>query len=573
MRGSLMSWSYAYDPEMWPSLAIVALTCVLGAYSWRRRREPGALPFAFACLFAMLWALGSALEITATDLSGKILWYVFKALWLLPMVCAVTGFVLQYAGLGRWLTRRVVVWLFALPSVLFAALAVTNTGHLLVWPELVGADFAVSAPSTGVVVWVALAYHLLLALFNFAVLGWLFVVSATHRRPVGLMIVGQVVARVAFAFELFGHQRFLTADPEVAAIGVPVTLYAIALFGFHVFDPVPWARAAAIEQMRDAMVVLDPDERIVFANPAAERLLGVPLPALQGRLGTEVLPPAAQLRSGSEPGETTSLRLGVGDAGRDLRVTTTALTDSIGQSVGRMLLVRDVTDEHRVQAYLLDEQRALATLRERERLARELHDSVGQVLGYVSMQAQAADKWLRENDVPRATALIGRLTEVAQQAHADIREAIQALKVAPPATWSFLAALREYAGDFERQHGITTVVTTEENVAAVPFDPGTGVQVLRVVQEAMTNARKHGRPRTVRIHLVNEGSAVRITISDDGEGMVSEVGNGPATGHFGITFMRERMAEIGGSVELSSEPGVGTQVLLRIPLHSQGDGG
>lgn len=561
-----MSWSYSHDPQLWPSMAIVGLTCVLGVYSWRRRHEPGALPFAVACLFATFWALGSVLEISATDPSAKVAWYTFKAVWLLPTVCAITGFVLQYARLGRWLTRHVVLGLFVLPSVLFATLVVTNGSHHAVWPELAVAA-TVYAPSTGVVGWAALGYHTMLGLFNLAVLVRLFLLSNQHRPPVGLMIVGQVVARAAFSFEIVGHQSFLTADPEIAAVGLPFSLYAVALFGFHVFDPVPRARAAAIEQMREAMLVLDPQERLVYANPAAERLLGSSLATLQGRRGSDLLPQGAIPANGGEPGWSASFHVGSPDVGRDFAVTSTVLTDSIGQPLGRMLLARDVTHEHRAQAYLLDQERALAALRERELLARELHDSVGQVLGYVSMQTQAAHKWLRDDNVPRATVLLNRLTEVAQQAHDDIREAILALKAARPGEWSFLANLREYAKDFERQYGITTEVTTGEKVSAEPFEPGTGVQALRVIQEAMSNARKHGRARTIGIRIENEGMTARITVSDDGQGMTSGTDKGPSTGHFGISFMRERMAEVGGSLNVSSQPGEGTRVVLRVPLY------
>lgn len=561
-----MSWSYSHDPQLWPSMAIVGLTCVLGVYSWRRRHEPGALPFAVACLFATFWALGSVLEISATDPSAKVAWYTFKAVWLLPTVCAITGFVLQYASLGRWLTRHVVLGLFVLPSVLFATLVVTNGSHHAVWPELAVAA-TVYAPSTGVVGWAALGYHTMLGLFNLAVLVRLFLLSNQHRPPVGLMIVGQVVARAAFSFEIVGHQSFLTADPEIAAVGLPFSLYAVALFGFHVFDPVPRARAAAIEQMREAMLVLDPQERLVYANPAAERLLGSSLATLQGRRGSDLLPQGAIPANGGEPGWSASFHVGSPDVGRDFAVTSTVLTDSIGQPLGRMLLARDVTHEHRAQAYLLDQERALAALRERELLARELHDSVGQVLGYVSMQTQAAHKWLRDDNVPRATVLLNRLTEVAQQAHDDIREAILALKAARPGEWSFLANLREYAKDFERQYGITTEVTTGEKVSAEPFEPGTGVQALRVIQEAMSNARKHGRARTIGIRIENEGMTARITVSDDGQGMTSGTDKGPSTGHFGISFMRERMAEVGGSLNVSSQPGEGTRVVLRVPLY------
>lgn len=562
-----MNWSPFSHPDLWQPLAIVLLTGFLGWYSWRRRQELGALPFAIACALSVLWAVGSFAEKASSEPGLQIGWFVFKAIWLLPIVCAISSFVVQYAGLGRWLTRGTVLGAFVLPSVVFGTLIATNAVHrLMAQGPFVEGEVVHSGP-LGVAGWAFAAYHALLALFNIAVLVRLYVLSPARRRPVGLIIVGHVIARVGYAFEVYGHLPFVTSDPEVAGVGIPFVLYAVALFGFRVFDPVPQARAAAVEHMRDAMVVLDPQGRIVYANPPGELLLGGPLSDVQGRPAHELLPRGATALAG-ESASSGSFRTGQGEAARDYAVTSTALTDRVGHPLGRMLLVRDVTDEHRAQAYLLDRERAHAALREREHLARELHDSVGQVLGYVSMQTQAAHKWLQAGDVPRASALLNRLTEVAQEAHDDTRESILALKAAPAAGWSFLSALRAYAQDFERQYGIAVAVTTGEGVSAEPFEPGTGVQVLRVIQEAMSNARRHGGARVIDIDIEHVGDNARITVSDDGRGMSARTSPGPTQGHFGITFMRERIAEVGGSMSMWSQEGEGTRITLTIPVNS-----
>ena len=554
---------------MWPSLAIIALTCVLGAYSWTRRRVPGALPFAVACLGAFLWAVGSLLEIAATEPSMKSGWYLFKASWLVPTVGATTVFVLQYARLGHWLTRRVAIWGFVVPSALLVAAMWTNGYHGLAWPQLLPDGPTLYAPSLGIAGWAALVYSVLLTLLNLAVLLHLFVVSPMHRWPAGLMVLGQIFARVAFAYEAFGHDAFFGVDPEIAAVGIPFSLYAVALFGFHLFDLVLQARRAAIQQMREGLLVFDPQGRVAYANPSAEVILGRPLARLHGRLVSHVMPgdPVSVDASDQAWAPPKTLRAGSGEAEREYRISVTDLTDTQGQPLGRMLLFRDITDEHRMQNYLLDEQRALAALRERERLARELHDSIGQVLGYVSLQAQSAHKWLKEGDVPRAAGLLNRLTEVAQEAHADVREAILTLKAASPTAWSFLPTLREYAKDFERQYGIVTEVTVTDGVPDDPFERGAGVQVLRVIQEAMTNARKHSGARALGIHVERTGTAARIRVWNDGTGIDLSVFNNRASGHFGLTFMRERMAEIGGSIEFTSRPGGGTLVDLTVPFH------
>ena len=101
--------SYAYTNFVWPSWFAVVLIAFLGWYAWRHRKITGAVPFAVACFFGVAWSLGSLLGSTALDPGVKIFWLRFVTLWQLPLVTAATCFVLQYAGLGRWLTRRTLI--------------------------------------------------------------------------------------------------------------------------------------------------------------------------------------------------------------------------------------------------------------------------------------------------------------------------------------------------------------------------------------------------------------------------------------------------------------------------------
>ena len=75
-----MTWEYAYSQDLWPAMVSVALTIYLGSFSWHRRKVPGAMAFAVGCFFAMLWSIGSSLEIAALDFSTKVFWVKFHAL-------------------------------------------------------------------------------------------------------------------------------------------------------------------------------------------------------------------------------------------------------------------------------------------------------------------------------------------------------------------------------------------------------------------------------------------------------------------------------------------------------------
>jgi PAS domain S-box-containing protein len=508
------------------------------------------------------------LQTAAVDPGTKIFWLKFVTIWQLPVVTAATCFVLQYGGLSRWLTRRTLA-LLALPPIVSAAFIVTDGLHHLAWSRLAVVDGTVQ-PTLGLSLSGALTYSYLLFVFNIGVLVWLFVRSPRHRAPVALMLLAQVAARVLFAFGVlhFGFPR--EWDPDPIVLGTLFGLYALALFGFHALDPVALARTAVIEQMREGLVVVDVEGRIVDANASAERALGEPLAALRGRAARDVLPVDGDLTEISRP-EAREREFDVVGAAekRHYLLRATPLKDKRGHALGHLLLLQDVTGQAKAQARVIEQERVVATLRERERLARELHDSVGQVLGYLSMQAQTARKRLQDGDDERAESLLVRLTDVAQHAHADVRESILALRTAAAEDWSLLPTLAHYLEDFHAHYGVQAELVVDDGVTEECFPPETGVQLLRVVQEAMTNARRHADACTICITIERADDAARITVSDDGCGFdTAELGSTDAGGHFGLAFMRERMKQIGGSVTIDSQPGSGTRVCFQAPMRT-----
>lgn len=553
--------SYVAAGYLWPSFVSTALIAALAWYGWRRRKTPGALPFVAACLFALAWSIGSLLQAAAVEPDAKVFWLRFVTVWQLPLVTAATCFVLQYAGLGRWLTRRALVVLLT-PPLVYAALILTSSLHGLAWSELSVVDGIVQA-RLGAGLSVLLAYSYALSLFNGGVLLWLFVRSPRHRAPVALMLLAQILARVLFAYGVLGLGFPREWDPDPIVLGILFGFYAVALFRFHGFDPLPLARTAVVEQMHEGIVVTDDRGRIVDANPSAERALGERVGALRGRPARDVVPLDALDGDG---GHEAAFDLGSGAEARRYRLRETQLEDRHGQRLGHLLLLQDVTEQERAREMLLEQERVVATLRERERLARELHDSVGQVFGYLSLQAQTVQKRLRDGDAEQAEALLARLTDVAQHAHADVRESISALRTASSEDWSLLGALERCLEDFRTHYGTRTELHVAEGLTDESIPPETGVQLLRVVQEAMTNARRHGAARAIRVSLARVDGRAHVTVADDGCGFDPERLEADGVAHFGLGFMRERMEQIDGAVTIESRPGDGTRVRLEAPL-------
>jgi signal transduction histidine kinase len=564
---------------LWPYLATMGLLAALSWFAWQRRSVPGARPFVVACLASFLWAGGSAAALAATDPSAKLAWYKFLAVWLLPATTAALCFALEYVQPGRWLTRRNLM-LLAIPSGVALILIVTNDlHHWLLRGFEAGASVALQP---GPAWWPMVGFALSLYLVNLAAFAWLFARSPRHRPPVALMIAGGIAGRLAAIAGLGGELMALRLDLPLLTVLIPSCCYAIALFGFRILDPLPAAVQSAVEQMREGMVVFGPGWQVLGLNPAAEQILGVPASSARGKSWPDLLPGFPDLRarladSSAGPPQkaaaATEVTLATGSAAQHYVLDLSSLLDFRGPIIGYLLLLHDVTEQRRAQAQILEQQRALATLHERERLARELHDGTGQVLGYVSLQTQAIVKWMHEGDTARAEAQLARLTRMAQEAHADLRDSILSLRTGSPECWSLLAALEQHLAAYRENYGICAELIVSPDLAEGDLAPGVSVQLFRVIQEALTNARKHSQTKGVYVTLAREGARATIVVADDGAGFSPEALPADGQKHFGLAFMAERMAQIEGDMAIESEPGAGTRVVLHAPLMTAGEEG
>ena len=213
-------------------------------------------------------------------------------------------------------------------------------------------------------------------------------------------------------------------------------------------------------------------------------------------------------------------------------------------------------------ARLHEEVRTLAVLGERERLAREMHDGLAQVLGYVNTKAQAVKELLRTGQVEAALGQMEQLEEAAQETYEDVREAILALGVDG---WKrpLLETLKAYVDRSVELSGVPTELVVEGK--PTPFNPSIEVQLLRIVQEALSNVRKHAQATRSRVVLTFGPDRTRLMVEDNGRGFDP---NHPTQGpwpHLGLQSMRERASAIGAQFTLETAQGKGTRVILDLP--------
>jgi PAS domain S-box-containing protein len=563
-----MTWPYSYSPDIWLPGFTIFLLIALSIYSWRGRSVPGALPFAIASIFTALWAVGSVLEYAAIDLEVKTSWVRFQAIWQLLATTLVTCFILEFAWPRRWLTRRNLILLFIVPLLNVAAILIDEFYQL----EWLGLKFNGSnLPLYELRSWFFLAYIYGLGLVNLIVFAWLFVHSPRQRWPVFVMAISQIAAGMVFLLEAAGisHSTF---PVEMLAVAVLFFVYAIVRFGFYILNPVPLAHQMALQQMHAGMLVLDSRRQVVSLNPSAERILKMSAGRTQGRPIWELLPDYPDESLADAAKMEIELSFGTEEDIRYYTLTISLLKDWWGFDAGRLLLLHDVTEQKQAQAKLIEQKQALATLQERERLARDLHDTLGQVLGYAGMQIDAAAKLYRDGRGEAATTQLDRLGGLIREAHADVREYIMNLRTTPALHRPFFTAVQQYMEGFTSNYDIQTDLIIDSSWNGTTFSPDMQMQIFRIVQEALTNARKHSNARHVQVKFEAEDGHVCVIIRDDGHGFSSNNLAAVYGQHFGLQFMQERAGQLGGTLQIQSMPGKGTEVVLEVPcLESSGE--
>jgi NarL family two-component system sensor histidine kinase LiaS len=329
-----------------------------------------------------------------------------------------------------------------------------------------------------------------------------------------------------------GHLFAVTEDPNVLAIAAPVT--------------------APDGTFRGALIMVIQNMAMVNTLGQLPALLGVsfacvgPVAVLVGLFFGFLTARGLTRRLGRMA--VTASAWGRGDFSSAIRDNS---PDEIGQ------LAEELNRMSQQLQSLIQTRQQLAGLEERNRLARDLHDSVKQQVFAVSMNLGTVQT-LWERDPAQAREKLEAAMQQARQAQKELAVLIQTLRPAQMQGKGLVQALGEFLRDWQTHSGIQADFQAEEGISL----PDEKEQSLfRVAQEALANAARHSGATNVRVTLAAQGGCVTMTISDDGRGFDPAI----ATAGFGLKSMRERVEAQGGTLEIKSD-GNGTQLAAAIPL-------
>ena len=198
---------------------------------------------------------------------------------------------------------------------------------------------------------------------------------------------------------------------------------------------------------------------------------------------------------------------------------------------------------------------------ERTRIAHELHDSLAQTLASLRFQVRVLDETLHQGDESTTWQQLERIENSLDEANTELRGLIANFR-APAYDHNLLGSIEKIVGQFRNETNIKTYLQKEWSGTSLSRENET--QILRIIQEALWNIRKHSEANTVRIMLRdNIKGKCHILIEDDGIGINKKIYGSPGE-HIGLTIMQERASRLGGTLRVESEPGEGTRIVLEL---------
>jgi signal transduction histidine kinase len=213
-----------------------------------------------------------------------------------------------------------------------------------------------------------------------------------------------------------------------------------------------------------------------------------------------------------------------------------------------------------------NELRQQAIIEERERIAREMHDGIAQLLGYVNTKAMAVRLMLENHKIGGAMKHLLQLEEAARELFVEVRAAILDLKTTDLVRAGLANSLKDYIDQFRRLSDLEVDLMIRPEVAGLELSAEVELHLLRIIQEALSNVRKHASASQAWLSLRVVDQTLELTVGDDGIGFDPQDARSNHRPHFGLSTMQGRAEAIGASFDLDTELNAGTRITIYLPL-------
>ena len=579
---------FQYSPFVIPLLIAGSIAVGLVFYVSRLRSRPGATPLLFLSIATVIWTLGYALEIGGSDLLTKVFWGKVQYVGITGVPLAWMAYALQHADRGDWLTRRRLMLLLIIPvSTLF--LAFTTERHGLIWKATFLDDsgqFLALNLIHGPVFWVYWIYlQILIFIGTVLIIQTLIQRPHLYRKQAAVLLVAGIIPWISNAIYITDLTPFPQLDFTPFAFTLSAVAFTWGISQFQLVDLSPIAREVVMENMRDGVVVLDIENRIVDLNPAAEQLLGIPFGKVVGKGITEPLSVFPELlkRLRTLSPEQAKIVIRGGPDKKYYELHISPLKDHRKKINGRLVVIQDITEFVQARDRALEASRLKSQLL--ARVSHELRTPLGAILGFAELlqdgsygELEEAQKAILAEIIESTYDLTTMVNELLDEAQFESRS-IQ-LQIAP-------FNLKELAHKIEMKMGVLAMnknLTFHLNVD--PHMPtcllGDEFRLRQILVNLIGNAIKFTSQGEVQVKFsFSDENHWSIEVSDTGMGIPKKAHlyifepfrqvDGSITREFGgaglgLSIVKHLSDLMKGQISLKSDGEQGSTFTVLLPL-------
>ncbi|OQY24837.1 MAG: hypothetical protein B6I34_03120 [Anaerolineaceae bacterium 4572_32.1] len=570
-----MNWQYTL--YVIPLLIAAAISLSLVFLAWRRRSAPGAVPFMLLMLAVAEWTLGYALRLSSSDLPAKIFWSQVRYVGIVTVPTTWLVLTLRYTDREKWLTRRNLILLTIEPLVTLL-LVWTNEFHHLIWDEIrleTVDSLQMWSATHGVAFWIHTAYsYLFILLGSFFLLQMLLRSPQLYRGQAAALLVGALAPAAGNVLVTF---NLIPSLLDLTPFGFTIAGLAAAwgLFHFRLLDIVPVARRIIVDSMSDGVIVLDLQNRIVDINPAARRITSRLTSGTLGQTAAQILIEQIENRQDATDSHS-GITLSEGSVRRHYDLRISPLKNQRRQPVGRLLVLRDVTEER-----LLEEMRQDLT----HTMVHDLRNpltTLSMSLGLLDvphsnnlLPKQRAMLEIARTTIEKMTKLVNNILDVSR-----LESGLLPLERAPVLLDDLVDGVLPAQAILAAQKGLRLECDIPSTLPHVWVDARL---IDRVLENLIGNAIKFtpagGR---VEVLAVADSSEVSVSISDTGPGIPPELqsrlfqkfttGEREESGSgLGLVFCKLVIEAHDGRIWVESEPAHGATFTFILPIAQTGE--